>query len=83
MLLQSWLFIMETNLLFMAVPALLLFPGAVCMTAMALCCLTIYLVAYPMRGPRVTQSKMDSLTEAMAGQHKDERWLFVNGCATG
>jgi len=83
MLLQSWLFIMETNFLFMAAPALLLFPGAVCMTAMALCCLTIYLVAYPMEGPRVTQSKMDSLTEALAGQHKDERWLFVNGCATG
>jgi hypothetical protein len=83
MLLQCWLFIMETNLLLMAAPALLLLPGAISMTAIALCCLTIYLVAYPMQGPRVTHSNMDSQTKAMAAQHRDERWLFVNGCATG
>lgn len=83
MLLQCWLFIMEMNLLLMAAPALLMLPGAVSITAIALCCLTVYLVAYPMEGPRITESKMDSLTEAMAGQHKDERWLFINGCATG
>lgn len=83
MLLQCWLFIMETNLLLMAAPAILLLPGAVSMIATALCCLTIYLSAYPMEGPRITESMMTSLTEATASQHKDERWLFVNGCATG
>ncbi|KAK4694602.1 hypothetical protein P7C71_g3005, partial [Lecanoromycetidae sp. Uapishka_2] len=83
MLLQSWLFIMETNLLLMAVPAFLALPGAFSITAIVLCSVTVYLVAYPMEGPRLAESNMDSLTETMAGQHKDERWLFVNGCATG
>ena len=82
-LIQCCLVIMETNLLFLAGPAMLLLPGAISMIALALCCLTIYFVAYPLQGATVTFSNMDSVTEATALQHANERWVFVNGCATG
>lgn len=83
MILQSWLLIMETVLLILGVPALLILPGIVSITAIALSSLVIYLISKPMEGPRVAYSNMNDATLAIAEQHKDERWLFVNGCATG
>lgn len=83
MILQGWLFVMETSLLILVPLAFLLLPGVVSIMAMALCCLTVYLVSWPMQGPNVTYSNMDEMTEAMAERHKNERWLFLNGCATG
>ena len=65
----------------MAPLALLVLPGLVSMTAIALCSSNIYLVSCPMEGPNVTYSKMDDTTKAMAEKLKDERWLFVNGTA--
>ena len=82
-LLQGWLFIMETVLLVLAIPAILILPGAISIAAFALCCSTIILATKPMEGPRIAYSSLHGETLAMAEQHKDERWLFVNGCATG
>ena len=83
MALQGWLFIMETCLLLLGPPALLLLPGLFSVVAIALCCLTIYVVTWPMAGPNVTFSRMDETTQTMAEHHKDERWIFINGTATG
>ena len=81
--LQGWLFIMETLLLLLIVPAILILPGVISLAAFAMCCLTIYLASHPMDGSRIAYSNLDGETLVMAEQHKDERWLFVNGCATG
>lgn len=82
MILQSWLLIIETALLLFALPAILILPGIVSMTGFALSCLIIWLISKPMEGPRIVYSSMNDLTRAMAEQHRDERWLFVNGCIT-
>ncbi len=81
--LQGWLFIMEASLLFMSPFVLLLLPGTLSVLAIAMCYLTVYLVTWPLEGPDVTYSNMDEKTKALAEQHRDERWLFINGTATG
>lgn len=83
LLLQGWLFIMEASLLLLSPFVLLLLPGILSVLAIAMCYLTVYLVTWPLEGPDVTYSNMDETTEALAEQHRDERWLFINGIATG
>ena len=82
-LVQGWLFIMEASLLLMSPFVLLVLPGALSLLAIAMCYLTVYLATWPLEGPDVTYSDMDEKTEALAEQHRDERWLFINGTATG
>lgn len=82
-LLQGWLFIMEVSLLLMSPFVLLLLPGTLSALAIAMCYLTVYLITWPLEGPDVTYSNMDETTAALAEQHRDERWLFINGTATG
>ena len=82
-LLQGWLFIMEASLLLISPFVLLVLPGTLSILAIAMCYLAIYLVTWPLEGPDVTYSNMDGKTEALAQQHRDERWLFINGTATG
>ena len=82
-LLQGWLFIMEASLLLISPFVLLVLPGTLSVFAIAICYLTVYLVTWPLEGPDVTYSDMDKKTEALAEQHRDERWLFINGTATG
>lgn len=82
-LLQGWLFIMEASLLLISPFVLLVVPGTFSVLAIAMCNLTVYLVTWPLEGPDVTYSNMDEKTEALAEQHRDERWLFINGTATG
>ncbi len=81
MILQTWLFVMETVLLLLAVPVFLVLPGLISLAGLALSWWTIWLTAKPMEGPRIAYSKMNDDTLAIAEQRKDERWLFVNGCA--
>lgn len=83
MILQSWLFIMETVVLLLAVPAFLVLPGLVSLAGIALLCLTIWLITKPMEGPRIAYPNMNDDTLAIAEQRKDERWMFVNGCTAG
>ena len=82
-LVQGWLFIMEASLLLISPFVLLVLPGTLSVLAIAMCYLTVHLVTWPLEGPDVTYSDMDEITEALAEQHRDERWLFINGTATG
>ena len=82
-LLQGGLFLLETILLLLAAPVILILPGALWMIVWAACSLAIYLLCKPMEGPTVVYSNMSDETLALAEQHKDERWLFVNGCIVG
>lgn len=83
MITQILLFILETLLLVLAIPAFLVLPGLVSLAGLALLCLTIWLIAKPMEGPTIAYSNMAEDTLALAEQRKDERWVFVNGCAVG
>ena len=78
-LLQGWLFIMEASLLLISPIVLLILPGTLSVLALATC----YLITWPLEGPDITYSNMDETTEARAEQHRDERWIFINGTATG
>ena len=81
--LQTLLAIIQALFLLMVVPAFLVLPGGIFVGAVALFCLACYLITMPMQGPPVTFSHMDESTKALAEQHKNERWVFVNGICTG
>ena len=81
--LQGVLFVFETIILLLALPAILVLPGALWIAAWAACCTIVYLAVKPIEGPTVVYSNMSEETLRMAKQHKNERWLFVNGCAVG
>lgn len=82
-ILQLGLFILESAMILFAVPVILILPGAFSLAAVMACCLVIFLMCYPMEGPDVIYSNMSKYTLGQAEQHKDERWLFVNGCIVG
>ena len=81
--LNGFLFLFESILLLVAVPAFLFLPGGVFLLVATICVSLILLAAWPMQGPRVAYSKMDEKTMATAKQHESERWIFINGCMTG
>lgn len=83
MVLQGILLFVESFLLLLFLPALLILPGLVFLLITGIAFLLIYLLAWPMEGSSVTRSKMDKRTPRSAEQHRDERWIFVNGCASG
>ena len=83
LLLQSWLSVLEVAFLIAAIPIGLLLPGMLSVAIAMLCCGVIYVLAWPMQGPRIAYSMMDDETVLSAEQRGSERWLFVNGCATG
>lgn len=80
--LQSFLFILETAVLLFAVPAFLVLPGAMFTGVAALFSTLIYVAAWPMHGSKLVYSKMDESTVSKAQQHENERWVFINGCLT-
>lgn len=82
-ILNSWLFLFQSILFLVAVPAFFILPGGVLLLAATLCICSILVAAWPMQGPRIAYSKMDEKTTAIAKQHESERWLFINGCVTG
>ena len=82
-LLQALLALIQSLFLVVVIPAFLLLPGAVFLGGTALCCLTCYLITLPMQGPSINFANMDDATRALAAQHEDERWVFVNGICTG
>ncbi|KAL9100758.1 MAG: hypothetical protein Q9163_003907 [Psora crenata] len=83
MALQALLLLYEVALLIMFIPALVILPGSVFLILAGVSTAIVYLIAWPMDGSSITRSRMDGTTRATAEQHRDERWLFVNGCATG
>lgn len=80
---QGWLFCLEIVLLLVAVPAIIILPGGIFIAVASLCCIVVWATCLPMQGPRIVHSAMDSETVTAAKQHEDERWIFVNGTATG
>ena len=81
--LQSWLFCVESVLLFLVPVAMLILPGGVFFFVSSLACVLIYVLSWPMQGSRIVYSKMDETTIASTVNHEHERWLFINGCITG
>lgn len=81
--LNSFLFLFESVLVLVAVPAFFILPGGIFLLAATICVSLILLAAWPMQGPRVAYSKMDEKTTAIAKEHDRERWIFINGCMTG
>ena len=67
----------------MVIPAFVSLPGGVFVAATAICCLTCHLITLPMQGPPINSPNMDEFTKALAEQHKNEHWVFVNGICTG
>ena len=83
LMLQACLFIFEVILLVAAPIIGLVLPGGLLLLATLLCCLGIRSLSLPMQGQRILYSKMDEATVQSAKEHKDERWVFINGCMTG
>ena len=81
--LQILLAIIQMLFLVMVIPASVSLPGSVFLAATVLCCLACYLVTLPIQGAPINYSNMDDSTKALAEQHKNERWVFVNGICTG
>ena len=82
MLLLGVLFFYELALIFLSIPVLLILPGSVSMTLAGVSAAIIHCIAWPLEGPSIIHSAMDGSTRTSAEQHKDERWLFINGCAS-
>lgn len=81
--LQTLLALIQVPFLVLFIPAFLFLPGGVFLAVTALCCLACYLITLPMQGPPIIVPNLDDMTKALAEQHKDERWVFVNGICTG
>ena len=81
--LQILLTIIQLLYLVLVVPAFVSLPGGVFLAATALCCLVCYFATLPMQGRTMNYSKVDDSIKALVEQHKNERWVFVNGICTG
>ena len=81
--LQTFLILIQILFLVMVIPAFMSLPGVIFSAATALFCLACYLITLPMQGPAINFSNMDSYTKVLAEQHRNERWVFVNGICTG
>lgn len=81
--LQTLLALIQILFLVLVIPAFLSLPGGIFSAATALFCLACYLITLPMQGPAINFSNMNSYTKVLAEQHRNERWVFVNGICTG
>ena len=81
--LQTLLALIQIMFLVLVIPAFVSLPGGIFSAATALFCLACYLITLPMQGPAINFSNMDSYTKTLAEQHRNERWVFVNGICTG
>ena len=80
---QGVLFMLETIFLVLAIPAFLILPGSLWIVVCAVGGLIVYGLCKPIEGPTVVYSNISEETLATANQHRDERWLFINGCMVG
>ena len=79
--LQTVLILFELALLIVALPALLVLPGAAIALVIFLAWLIINALSWPMQGSRVVYSNLEPGSSAPT-DFADERWLFFNGCWT-
>lgn len=83
LLLQGWLFMVETLLLSLALPVMLFFPGLYSLFAAVAGLCFIYLMVIPIDGPRIVHSSVGRRTGKGVEEYQDERWIFINGCVVG
>lgn len=74
---------LETFFLLAALPVFLLLPGCLSLLVAGACGLLVLALMRPMQGARIAYSAMDEATLEGAKRFEHERWLFVNGIATG
>lgn len=77
------LFMAELAGLLLAIPAFLVLPGGYFVALLVLFSFSIFLLALPTQGPRIVHSVVGDHRAESTASHNDERWLFVNGIATG
>ena len=80
---QVVLFIVEIILTLAAIPILLLLPGAFSVLASVASCLLVLAITKPIQGVRIAYSNLDEETVQSAEKYEHERWVFINGIATG
>ncbi|KAL8724975.1 MAG: hypothetical protein Q9166_007649 [cf. Caloplaca sp. 2 TL-2023] len=80
---QVLLFLLQTILLVLFVPALISLPVFLFAAAALLCILIFRLIAWPTQGPRILHSSVPASTSPTADRHSRERWVFINGICTG
>ena len=80
---QVVLFIVEIILMLAAIPITLLLPGGFGVLASVASCFLVLGMTKPIQGARIAYSKMDEKTVQSAKNHEHERWVFINGIATG
>lgn len=83
MALQGTLFVIETFVLVLAIPAFLVLPGAVFLALAIVIGGLIWALTKSMEGPTVVFSRIYEESIGSARRHEDERWVFLNGCAVG
>lgn len=83
LLLQLMITFLESIFLLAALPVFLLLPGTLSLLVAAICCVLLMGLTAPMQGARIAYSALDEATAENAKRHQHERWLFVNGIATG
>lgn len=79
---QAFLIIFEVVLLLVTPIGIIMSPGLLFIPVLFLAYGIIWLICWPLHGPDICFSNMDAETAALAQTHTDERWVFVNGCAT-
>ena len=82
MVLQGMLFLIESLVIVLVVPAFLVLPGAVFALGAVVVGGVVWALARVMEGPTMVYSRMDERRVESSRQHADERWVFVNGCMT-
>ena len=82
MVLQGLLFVIESLVMVLFVPAFLVLPGAVFAMGTVVVGGVVWALARLMEGPTMVYSRMDERTVESSRRHADERWVFVNGCMT-
>lgn len=80
LLIIGFVTLLTAILILLAVPALLILPGAVGILVVASGTVLIHLICKPIQGPPYCHSRMDDRLKQTAERWKHERWIFVNGC---
>ncbi|KAI9893707.1 MAG: hypothetical protein M1814_005923 [Vezdaea aestivalis] len=81
--LHASLLVLEIAMMCMAIPTFLMLPGVAFAALATICCSLIWALSLPLKGPQVVHSKIEIPAALRIEDHKDERWMFINGCCTG
>jgi hypothetical protein len=74
---------LETFFLLAALPVFLFLPGCLSLLVAGACAVLVMALMRPMQGARIAYSTMGEEVLEGAKRFEGERWVFVNGIATG